>query len=451
MNNIWEFFDDIKEVAYASDIESREIVYMNRAAMERHGFTSLDDVKGKHCYEVFGGNSAPCAICSGRELAEEKFTEWRYFNPALGKYVLVLGTITEIDGRRCRFEVTIEIGKECDSHNTLDDYEDLESLVNNGIKFAMGEPDPNKAIAIILEFLGKALGGERAYIFEKNSLGNDDNTYEWTAAGVTPEKDNLQDLPPEVCANWYKNFGENKNIVVEDIEEIRSSDPLQYKNLKRQNIHSIVVVPLFTDNKVTGFYGVDNPPKQHMNYALNMLQIVGYFISATIKRRDMVNELRDMSHTDRLTRLGNRYAMDEYVAEIDESDDVGVVYCDITGLKRANDTYGHKKGDELICRASFMLKSVFEEYGLFRMGGDELLALCRNISENELAERVKRLRDILGNQVEKSNEAAVVMAVGSVWGKAENKNIKLLMREAERLMYEEKSEYYRRSGIDRRK
>lgn len=450
MNNIWEFFDGIKEVAYASDIESREIVYMNRAAMEQHGISSTEEVKGKHCYELFRGNSASCAICKGRELTEGKFTEWKYFNPVLGNYVLVFGTITEINGRKCRFEVTINVGKE-EKHNTLDEYEDLESLVNNGIKFAMSEPNPDKSIDILLEFLGKALGGERAYIFEKNSMGNDDNTYEWTAAGVTSEKDNLQDLPPEVCANWYRNFSENKNIVIEDLEEIRDSDPLQYDNLKRQNIRSIVVVPLFTDSKVTGFYGIDNPPKQHMNYALNMLQIVGYFISSTIKRRDMMNELRNMSHTDMLTALGNRYAMDEYISGFAENENIGIVYCDITGLKRANDTYGHKKGDELICRAAHILKTAFMEYGLFRIGGDELLALCRNISESELAERVEKLRKLLGEQETQNGETAVVMAVGSAWGKAGEENFPSVMHEAERLMYEEKSEYYRKSGVDRRK
>lgn len=451
MNNIWEYFDDIKEIAYASDMESHEIVYMNRAAMEKHGLSSLDDVKGKQCYTVFGGNSAPCAVCGGINLREGKFTEWRYFNPTLGKHVLVWSTITTVGEKKCRFEIAIETGRDEATHDILDDYEDLESLVNNGIKFAMSEPNPDKSIDILLEFLGKALNGERAYIFEKGFLGGDDNTYEWTAAGVTPEKDNLQNLPPEVCANWYKNFSENKNIVIEDLEEIRDSDPLQYDNLKRQNIHSIVVVPLFTDSKVTGFYGIDNPPKQHMNYALNMLQIVGYFISSTIKRRDMMNELRDMSHTDRLTGLGNRYAMDEYIAGVVETENIGVVYCDITGLKRANDTYGHKKGDELICKAAYMLKTAFREYGLFRVGGDELLALCRNISEAELAERIAHLRKLLNEQSEKPAETTVVLAVGTAWGNAGDKDIQSLMREAEKLMYEEKSEYYRRSGIDRRK
>lgn len=39
----------------------------------------------------------------------------------------------------------------------------------------------------------------RTYIFEKNERGGDDNTYEWVAPGVEPQKDILQDLPAEVC------------------------------------------------------------------------------------------------------------------------------------------------------------------------------------------------------------------------------------------------------------
>ena len=38
---------------------------------------------------------------------------------------------------------------------------------------------------------------DRAYIFEQNDRGTFDNTYEWCKAGVSKEKDNLQDVPYE--------------------------------------------------------------------------------------------------------------------------------------------------------------------------------------------------------------------------------------------------------------
>ena len=92
---------------------------------------------------------------------------------------------------------------------------------------------------------------------------------------IKPEKANLQNLPPEICANWYHCFDEGKCIVIQDLEEMRESDPLQYENLKRQGIHSIVVVPIYDKGKVIAFYGVDNPPPMLLEYTFSMLQIMG--------------------------------------------------------------------------------------------------------------------------------------------------------------------------------
>ena len=86
-------------------------------------------------------------------------------------------------------------------------------------------------------------------------------------------------------------FQEGKFIVFKDLEEIRESDPLQYENLKRQNIHSLVVVPLYDDGKVIAFYGVDNPPPPSLEYASNMLQIMGHFLVSCIKRRNLMSQL----------------------------------------------------------------------------------------------------------------------------------------------------------------
>ncbi|MDE5741556.1 MAG: sensor domain-containing diguanylate cyclase [Oscillospiraceae bacterium] len=443
MNCIWNFFDNINELVYVSDMDNHEIIYMNKKCMEVCGVSDFGELKGRKCYEVIQGNSSPCAACTNDKLTEGEFMEYKFFNTFLNKHLLVMNTMRTESDRRCRFELAVDISRHEASAQSLDRYEELEKRVNDGIKHAACETDPDKSLNIILEFLGKTLKGERAYIFEKNTHG-DDNTYEWTAVGVTPEKDNLQNLPPEVCENWYRYFSENKNVMFDDIEKMRRDDPLQYENLKGQNIRSIVVVPLYDDNRVIGFYGIDNPPGQALEQTLNMLQIVGYFISSMIKRRDMINRLREISLCDWLTKLGNRHAMNEYISGIDENKSLGIVYCDITRLKRINDTMGHKKGDELICRAADSLKSAFGGHGLFRIGGDELLAICVDIDEYSLHGRTKLLR-------EKAAENSVNLAIGAVWKRNYENDVQKLMSEAEKLMYSEKSEYYRRVGIDRRK
>ncbi len=186
--------------------------------------------------------------------------------------------------------------REREQYSDIRSVQNLEAVINEGLRVALLEETPDESLEVLLEHLGKALSGERTYIFEHNESGCDDNTYEWVADGVSPEKENLQNVPPQVCASWYRNFSIGKHIVIENLEDIRESDPLQYENLRRQNIHSLVVVPLYDGKKVIGFYGVDNPPVKSLEYASNMLQTAAYFIVSSLKRRNLFRELQKRSH-----------------------------------------------------------------------------------------------------------------------------------------------------------
>ena len=432
---IWNFLDNLDEYVYATDIETDELVYMNRKVLEAYGLQSIDDVKGKKCYEVLQKSSVPCGMCNNDRLCAGKFVEWRYYNPVIDKYMMLKDTLVEdpVTKKKYRIEISIDISEERSQDKMIQKYRDMESFVNEALKDALSVESPDETIRIILEYLGKALNGERTYIFEKNRDGRDDNTYEWTAPGV----------PPEICENWYRIFEEGKYVQIQDIEEMRLSDPLQYENLKRQNIHSIVAMPIYDAEKVIAFYGVDNPPAFSLEYTSDMLQIMGSFLKSCIRRRNLIRRLEDLSYKDALTQLGNRFAMDKYVRQITPEQSVGVVYCDVTGLKGVNDTMGHKAGDDLILRASACLEQVFGDYGVFRIGGDELVVLCAQIDQDTLAERMRQLE-----YLEAEND--VNIAVGVTWQDRADTQLEELLQEAEKRMYEDKAEYYKKTGIERR-
>ena len=89
-----------------------------------------------------------------------------------------------------------------EQHSGMQSVQNLETVINEGLRVALLEETPDQSLEVLLEHLGKALHGERTYIFEQNEAGGDDNTYEWVAEGVGPEKENLQNVPAEVCASW---------------------------------------------------------------------------------------------------------------------------------------------------------------------------------------------------------------------------------------------------------
>ena len=446
VKDIWQFFENMNEYVYATDIETHEIVYMNRKTLQAYGLQSLEDAKGKKCYEILQKTLIPCGMCNNDRLSVGEFEEWHYYNPIIDRYLMLKDTLIEdsSNGKKYRVELGVDISEKRTQDGVIQKYQNMEFMINEGLRIALQAATPEQSIEVILEYLGNSLNGERTYIFERNERGRDDNTYEWVAEGISREKENLQDIPPEICAHWYRMFQEGKFIVFKDLEEIRESDPLQYENLKRQNIHSLVVVPLYDDGKVIAFYGVDNPPASAIKYASNILHILAHFIISCIRRRNLVRELKVMSYSDQLTGLGNRYALSRYMKTVDESRSLGIVYCDVTGLKKVNDTEGHEKGDRLLKNACESLHRVFGGYGLFRIGGDEFLAVANGVTKEALDERVGLLKEDM-----KQHE--VNMAVGEVWTHKAPRTPDALLTEAEKKMYQDKAEYYKRTGIDRRK
>lgn len=445
MEPIWGFFENMNELVYVADVDTYEFIYMNKRALSICGLTSLEQTRGKKCYEVLQNASAPCEICNNRELVPGQFKEWRYYNPVYNRHTLVKDTLIELDGRRLRIEIAIDISADTKQNEIIRDYQNKEALINEALRTAMLASDPETSLKIAIEYLGKALGGERVYIFEKNAQGGDDNTYEWVANGVSPQKDNLQNVPPEVCGGWYRAFADDKCVVIDDTEDVRTKNPLQYEMLKQQDISSITVVPLYEDGRVIGFYGVDNPPAESLHYISNMLQIMGHFMESLLKMRNLVKNLERMSYLDQLTQIGNRYAMVKYTEGMRPGESVGIVYGDITGLKRVNDAEGHEAGDHLILAASACMKEAFgDAYELFRIGGDELLAICAGIGETEFRERVARLRKIMADY-------SVNMAVGADWEKDSEAGVSVVLAAAETQMYKDKAAYYQRTGIDRRR
>ena len=203
------------------------------------------------------------------------------------------------------------------------------------------------------------------------------------------------------------------------------------------------MIPLYDERKLIGFYGIDNPSGKSLDYASDMLQIMAHFIISSLKRRNLIQKLKEMSYRDQLTQIGNRYAMNEYIGGLQNEQSLGIVYCDITGLKQVNDREGHAFGDKLILDACECLKKSFGEYGLFRIGGDELLAICAGIEEAALWQGIDRLKKHL-------KDGSVHMAIGGIWDKNHFGGVEKLITAAETKMYQDKAAYYSKYGTDRR-
>jgi len=292
MNCSWEIFENIDEIIYVADPETHELVYMNRKGQEAFGCASIEEARGETCFRTLQNCSEPCELCNEEG---ERYRQRRYYNPKLGRYLLCKDTLIIRDGRRYCIGIALDVSAQERQGSMVRGVQNVEATLNEGLRLALQEDTPDQSLEVLLAHLGKALGGERTYIFERSENLYDHNTYEWVAEGIRPEKENLQNVPPEVCANWYRMFRTSSYVTIPDLEAIREKEPLLYQTLRNQDIHSLMVVPLYDDGKILGFYGVDNPPEESHEYTSNMLQITAHFIVSALRRRNLMRKLEDRS------------------------------------------------------------------------------------------------------------------------------------------------------------
>lgn len=149
-------------------------------------------------------------------------------------------------------------------------------------------------------------------------------------------------------------------------------------------------------------------------------------------------ELETLTNTDSLTGLYNRHYMTQYCGKYipEKGKEIGLIFCDLNGLKYANDHYGHAAGDELIVRFAKILRECFPTDMCCRMSGDEFVVCVLQKTETEFVQQVEVLQN-------RNRETKVPLAsIGYCWRSA-TENFSELLTEAEDAMYRDKEVFYK--------
>lgn len=183
------------------------------------------------------------------------------------------------------------------------------------------------------------------------------------------------------------------------------------------------------------------------------VQTVIYAVRNIDEEKKNVEMWIEKSNTDELTGFLNRHAYEDDIAVLSESkikDNLVYVSIDVNSLKVVNDMLGHEAGDELIVGACECMRQCFGAYGkLYRTGGDEFAALIY-ADEKQLSEIMKDIDEVTENWRGKLNET-VAISCGYV-SRKENPSLSIheMAVLADKRMYEDKTRYYQKQGIDRR-
>lgn len=433
--NTLSLLNEISELVYVSDPETYELLFVNQTGCQT---LHLENYKHKKCYEVLQGKTSPCEFCTNDRLCDDNFYTWEFTNPSIGRHFLLKDKIIQWHGKTARMEIAFDITERELQKQELKNMLDVQTLITNCVRMLYAVDDLDQTINAVLTQIGEFLVSDRAYVFEiKDELMN--NTHEWTAPGISPQLEKLQQLDLSLISDWLPFFEKNDCIIIDDVEQLQKTNPAAYATLHAQEITSLIAAPIFLDNKLAGYIGIDNYDSEKIKNSSYLLLSMSIFLSYAIRHRNHVDMLHRLSYHDLLTNALNRNAFMDVLSQFRPGQyaSAGIIYIDINGMKEINDFYGHHQGDKILITTVAKVFNLFKPDELFRIGGDEFVIITYDLTETDFYEKFNLLRNIF---CEKTN-LPFSIATGSCWVKSPS-DLNSLLQQADSAMYADKKKFY---------
>ena len=117
-----------------------------------------------------------------------------------------------------------------------------------------------------------------------------------------------------------------------------------------------------------------------------------------------------------------------------------IISADCDGLKQINDKFGHASGDEYICYARDALRDGLPKNSfLFRMGGDEFLAIVPSTSKEAAKKIISNINEAIKKY--KNDKFALNLSVGSYTIGRHKTSIESAVIHSDEEMYKVKKEH----------
>ena len=256
---------------------------------------------------------------------------------------------------------------------------------------------------------------------------------------------------------------DNKQVIPYDEKgiEVNPHKALLPKTYQSKNAGTFIVHPIFAGEKQYGYLLVKPTNFKfqmhhvYLKLIINAIASAFDYTQAITKNAALSNrnekllknnqELNLINSIDELTQVLNRRGfMDKAEKELKKAAKNGqsgiVFFADMDGLKRINDTYGHKIGDLAIQTEAKVLTEAFRATDIVgRLSGDEFAIVSTGLTKNNIPSIRKRIEQLnLLMSEEAGLPLTLSISLGNVSFTPEKANLDILLSRADEKLYEEK-------------
>lgn len=341
---------------------------------------------------------------------------------------------------------TMEVNFEANTKRMSNITADIASAVLETCIKLRGSNDFHASIKDVVDDIRKMCKAELCSILLIDSYEKTCSTLAHSLSEAPTLRKDKQPTPDEfykIVITWEQLIGSSNCVIVKnekDMELIKERTPDWYVSLKEAGISSVVLFPLKIRDTLLGYMWAVNFDAEQAPKIKETLELTTFILASEINNYLLLDRLKILSSKDMLTGVLNRNEMNAKIDTLSGENHindrtVGIVFADLNGLKRVNDTYGHTAGDALLKDAAKALEEVFPAESIYRAGGDEFTVILTGVTAKELEKKVADLREV------SQKYEHVIFAIGYYVEEDFTKAREALKR-ADEKMYEDKKLFY---------
>lgn len=214
-------------------------------------------------------------------------------------------------------------------------------------------------------------------------------------------------------------------------------------------IKSLAVAPISLDGDIIG--SLNQADASHNRYQpgidTSLLEQLALKVSLCLSNVTAHEKLKFLAYHDPLTGLLNRRVMEKILArECDRcaryQKPLSVAFLDLDYFKHINDTYGHKRGDDLLVYLAQTLKKMTRQSDVVaRFAGDEFVIILPETEPESAANLMERIQAFLNEQPANIHETEIRIALSYGISATTGQTVadpSVLLKSADEKLYENK-------------
>lgn len=232
-------------------------------------------------------------------------------------------------------------------------------------------------------------------------------------------------------------FANGKSFVINCKDKI-------FNNIQgKENIHSLIGVPIYLGEKFRGYIVVEQTlcnffSQEHVTFISSIANQIGIALENNI----LYNKVKENSIRDPLMGIYNRryfFSIVEDKVSRNPEKSFAIVMVDIDNFKKVNDSWGHQFGDRVLIEMARLLKqNVDEKDCIARYGGEEIVIYINNVDDYKAVyNKINEIREKVSNNVVEHGDTkkSVTISLGISYYPQDGSTLEKVIGVADAMLY----------------